>query len=68
VESPVNSLRLGFAGLSGFPGEFFGELEGVSGVFVRLLAEFVSGQMISFAVGYGSGVVGVGCQVVQLSD
>ena len=24
--------------------------------------------MISFAVGYGSGVVGVGCQVVQFCD
>ena len=28
---------------SGSPGELFGELEGVHGVFVRLLAEFVSG-------------------------
>ena len=61
---PSKLLHLGFAGRSRFPGELFGELEGVSGVFMRLLAEFVRGQMISFAVGYGSGVVGVSCQVV----
>jgi hypothetical protein len=34
-------------------------------VFVRLPAEFVSGKMICFAVGF-SGGVGVGCQVVKL--
>jgi hypothetical protein len=30
-----------------------------------LFAEFVSGLMISFAVGGGGGKVGVGCQVVE---
>jgi hypothetical protein len=37
---------LGFAGLLAFPGQLFGELEGVHGVFVRLLTELMSGQMI----------------------
>jgi hypothetical protein len=64
----MTSRALGFAGLLRFAGKLFGELQSVSGVFVCLLAEFVGGQMISFAVGHGSGVVGVGCQVVQLSD
>lgn len=35
---------------------------------MRLLAEFVSGQMISFAVGYGSGGVGVGRKIVEFCD
>jgi hypothetical protein len=33
--------------------------------FAGLLAEFVSGQMICFEVGGGSGSMGMGCQVVK---
>lgn len=36
--SPCKLLRLGFAGLPGVAGELFGQLEGIPGVFVRLLA------------------------------
>ena len=49
-------------------GKLFGELESVHGVFVRLLAEFMSGQMISFAVGDGSGIVGVGRKVMEFCE
>jgi hypothetical protein len=41
---------------------------GVHGMLVRLFGEFVSGQMISFAVGYGGGGVGVSCEVVEFCD
>jgi hypothetical protein len=34
-------------------------------VFVCLFGQFVSGQMISFAMGYGGGFMGVGRKVVQ---
>jgi len=34
-------------------------------VFESLSAEFVSGQMIGFAMGFSGGGVGVGCQVVK---
>lgn len=60
------SLR--FVGLLGFPGKLFGELEGVHGVFVGLLAEFVSGQVISLAVSDGSGGVGVGRKVMEFCN
>jgi hypothetical protein len=59
------SLASGLPGPSGFSGKLFGELEGVHGVFVRLFAELMSGQMISLAVGDGSSVVGVGREVVE---
>jgi hypothetical protein len=42
-----------------------GVLVSIPGVFVRLFGEFVSGQMISFAMGRGSGGVGVGRKVMQ---
>ena len=45
--------------------EFFGELAGVHGVLARLFAEFVSGSMISFAVGDRGRSVGVGGKVVE---
>jgi predicted membrane protein len=35
--------RLRLAGVFAFPGEFFGELKGVRGMFMRLRAEFVRG-------------------------
>ena len=40
----------------------------VHGVLMRLSGEFVSGQMIAFAVGYRGSGVGVGCEVVELCD
>jgi hypothetical protein len=49
-------------------GEFFFEFVGVQGVFVGLFAEFVGGEMVSFAVGRGGGGVGVGSQVVEFCE
>jgi len=46
-------------------GQLFGELVGIHGVLVRLFAEFVSAQMVSFAMGDSGGGVGVGRKVVQ---
>jgi len=43
----------------------FGILISVLRVFVSLPAEFVSGRMICFAVGFSGDGVGVGCQVVK---
>jgi hypothetical protein len=57
------ALRL--ARLCCFRNEILGELMGVYGVLMRLLGEFVSGQMISFTVGSGSSGVGVGSEVVK---
>jgi hypothetical protein len=34
-------------------------------VFVRLFAELVSGEVVSFAVGGSGGLMSVGCQVVE---
>jgi hypothetical protein len=53
-------------GLLGLSGKLLGELEGVHGLLVRLLAEFVRGEVISLAVGHGCGGVGVGRKVVVL--
>jgi predicted membrane protein len=57
--------RLRLAGVFAFPGEFFGELKGVRGMFMRLRAEFMRGKMVSLAVGDRRSFVGVGCEVVQ---
>jgi hypothetical protein len=46
-------------------GEFLGELVGVHGVLVRLLAKLVSSEMVSFAVGGSGGRVGMGGKVVE---
>jgi hypothetical protein len=46
--------------LSRLGGKFLAKLAGVSGVFVRLLRQFVGGQMIAFIMGRGGGRVGVG--------
>jgi hypothetical protein len=46
-------------------GEFFGVPGSVQRVLEGLFAQFVSGEMISFAVGDSGGSVGMGCQVVQ---
>src|SRR5258708_36950290 len=61
-----NFRALRFAGSFGWPGKLFGQFEGVAGKFVRLSAEFVSGQMIALIVGDGRGGVGVSRQVVEL--
>jgi hypothetical protein len=45
-----------------------GELVGVHGVLERLLAEFVSAQMISFAMGNCGGRVHMGREIVELCD
>ena len=45
--------------------EFFGSLVGVHRVLARLFGEFVSGQVIPFAMGNSCGGVGVGGQIVE---
>jgi hypothetical protein len=40
---------------------------GAPRVFESLAAEFVSGQMIRFAMGFSGGGVGMGCQGVEFS-
>ena len=59
----VGALR--FVGLGDDRDELFGVLVCVHGVLVRPFAKLVSGQMISFSVGGGSGGMGVSCQVVK---
>jgi hypothetical protein len=49
-------------------GKLRAKLVGIGGVFVRLDGEFVSSQVISFAVGSCRGKVGVGRQVMELGD
>ena len=61
-------MSLGFAGFCGLRGEFFRELVGVHGVLERLLAEFVSAEVVSFAVSDGGCVVGVGRKVMELCE
>ena len=41
---------------------------GVDGVFVSLLRQFVSSQMVSLAMGNRRGGVGVGCKVMEFGD
>ncbi len=41
---------------------------GVHGVLVRLLAQFMGGEMVSLAVGGGGGLMGMGGQVMQFGD
>jgi hypothetical protein len=45
---------------------FLGELTGVQGMFHRLLAKLVSGQLIALFVGCGCSFMGVRGKVVQL--
>jgi len=45
--------------------ELLGVLQGIPRELVSLLAEFVCGSMICFAVGDCCDVVGVGCQIVK---
>jgi hypothetical protein len=54
-----------FGRLSRFRIELLGVLEGIPRVLVSLLAEFVSGSMICFAVGDCCDGVGVRCQIVK---
>src|SRR5260370_35919715 len=63
-----NFRALGFAGPFGWPGKVLSQFEGVAGKFVRLSAEFASGQMSSLVVGNGRGGVGMGRKVVELCD
>jgi hypothetical protein len=48
--------------------EIFGKLVDLNGMFVRLPAEFVSGEVILLVMGDGRDRVGVGSKVVQLCD
>src|SRR5258708_37964144 len=61
-----NFRALGFAGSFGWPGKLLSQFEGVAGKFVRLSAEFASGQMIAFVVGNGRGGAGMGRKAVEL--
>jgi hypothetical protein len=54
--------------LTRLQGEFLAKLVGVGRVFVRLHGQFVSSQVISFAVSGCRGKVGMGCQVMELGD
>jgi hypothetical protein len=49
-------------------GQFFGELVNVPGMLLCLFGEFVSGQMVPFAVGDGRSGVGMGGKVVELCE
>jgi hypothetical protein len=63
VGGSTSSRRLG--GLCRL-GEFLGKLTGVGGMFQRLLAKLVCGQVIALGVGCGCGFVSVSGKVVQL--
>jgi hypothetical protein len=60
-----HSCLLGGARHGSLSLKFLVEFVGVDGVLVRLPAEFVGSEMVSFAVGNGGGGVGVGGQVVE---
>jgi hypothetical protein len=62
-----HSCLLGGAGHGSLSLELLVEFVGVEGVLVCLPTEFVSGEMVSFAVGDGGGGVGVSGQVVEFS-
>jgi hypothetical protein len=47
--------------------QLFNVLLRVDGMLVRLPGEFVSGEMVSLAVGGCGGGMGVGCKVVKFS-
>jgi hypothetical protein len=49
-------------------GKFIAQLAGVSGVFVRLLRQFVCSAMIFFVMGRGGCGVGMGGKVMKLSN
>ena len=57
--------RLHFAEFFCFSGELFGIFLRVRGVLVGLSGQFMSGEMISFAVSADGGNVGVGRKVVK---
>jgi hypothetical protein len=63
-----DSSGLFFAGLFCFLEEFLREFVGIHRVFESLLAEFVSGPVICFAMGFGGNGVGVGCQVMEFRN
>jgi hypothetical protein len=61
---PFKRYALRLISFSFFRNQFRGELVSIHGMLVRLLAEFVSCQVIFFAMGHGSGRVGMGRKVV----
>ncbi|MHB8216118.1 MAG: hypothetical protein ACYDDS_08575 [Candidatus Sulfotelmatobacter sp.] len=64
----VESFLGGIARTSVLCDDFLGEFMSVHGMLVRLLAELMSGQMISFAVSGSSGGVGMGGKVVEFGN
>jgi hypothetical protein len=60
--------RLLFAGLRGRTDKFFRVPMGIPGLFQRLLREFVSSEMISFAMSGGSGAVSVRRKIMKFRD
>jgi hypothetical protein len=65
LEVVLRLRRLDFAAPHCFSGELFGIFLRVRGVLMRLSGQFMSGEMISFAVSGGGGNVGVGRKVVK---
>jgi hypothetical protein len=57
--------RLDFAGPNCLFNELFGIFLGVRGVLVRLSGRFMSGEMISFAMGGGGGSMSVGRKIMK---
>jgi hypothetical protein len=65
VDIVLSLRRLDFAGPNCLFDELFGIFVGVRGVLVRLSGQFVSGEMISFAVSGGGGSMSVGRKIVK---
>jgi hypothetical protein len=65
VDIVLSLRRLDFAGPNCLFDELFGIFVGVRGVLVRLSGQFVSREMISFAVSDGGGSMGVSRKVVE---
>ena len=65
---PGSASSRGLDRLRGLGSEFLGKVPRVHGMFQRLLAEFVSGQVITLGVSCGCGDMGVGGKFVQLCD
>jgi hypothetical protein len=65
LDLALSRRRLDFAGTYCLFNELFGIFLCVRGVLMRLSGQFVSGEMISFAVSGGGGSMSVGRKVVK---